>query len=322
MKGASAMADYYPLIARAVAGLPQNTDAARRALYDRARNALVAQLRGQTPTLRDSEIARERRALDDAIGKVETERQATAQVETVRARSNQLEDVAAGKRVPELSMKAAMHNTGTALKTCEHCGNKVQFDKDWFCPICGTQPLLTVGGKNIRTFARATFVIGLAGSGFFFFLTGLEKDNPISLYFVGIALLCFVLFIVGTPSAAADYVASIMKRNIKSNKENNRRQLRRDLIGRASFLGAASFVGVYTLAYFQKLSLGGYIDFVQSLTSLIVLNNFLGGFIPAVLGSLAGSFIGLVYATAVVPVKHKKPVVSQNKHVAGQVQKS
>jgi hypothetical protein len=67
------MTDYYPLIARAVANLSPNNDAARRALYDRARNALVTQLRAQTPTLSDSEIARERRALDDAIRKVEME---------------------------------------------------------------------------------------------------------------------------------------------------------------------------------------------------------------------------------------------------------
>ena len=42
------MADYYPLIARAVAGLEKNTGENRRALYERARTALVAQLRGVT----------------------------------------------------------------------------------------------------------------------------------------------------------------------------------------------------------------------------------------------------------------------------------
>ena len=39
------MADYHPLIARAVVGLEKNTGDARRGLYERARSALVAQLR-------------------------------------------------------------------------------------------------------------------------------------------------------------------------------------------------------------------------------------------------------------------------------------
>jgi hypothetical protein len=65
------MADYYPLIARAVAGLPQNTDEARRALYDRARNALVTQLHGKE--LSEPNIAHEQRTLEEAIRKVEME---------------------------------------------------------------------------------------------------------------------------------------------------------------------------------------------------------------------------------------------------------
>ncbi len=40
------MADYYPLISRAVAGLEKNNGENRRALYERARAALIAQLRG------------------------------------------------------------------------------------------------------------------------------------------------------------------------------------------------------------------------------------------------------------------------------------
>src|SRR5262249_59925827 len=67
------MADYYPLIARAVAGLPKNTGEERRALYERARTALVAQLRGVQPALDESEITRERLALEEAIRKVEAE---------------------------------------------------------------------------------------------------------------------------------------------------------------------------------------------------------------------------------------------------------
>ena len=67
------MADYYPLIARAVAGLDKNTGDARRALYERARAALVAQLRGVSPALDESDVTRERLALEEAIRKVEGE---------------------------------------------------------------------------------------------------------------------------------------------------------------------------------------------------------------------------------------------------------
>ena len=67
------MADYYPLIARAVAGLDNNTGENRRALYERARTALVAQLRSVDPPLDESEITRERLALEEAIRKVEAD---------------------------------------------------------------------------------------------------------------------------------------------------------------------------------------------------------------------------------------------------------
>jgi hypothetical protein len=67
------MADYYPLIAKAVTGLEKSTGEARRAVYERARTALVAQLRNMTPPLSESEITRERLALEESIRKVEAE---------------------------------------------------------------------------------------------------------------------------------------------------------------------------------------------------------------------------------------------------------
>ncbi len=79
------MTDYYPLIARAVAGLPKNTGDGRRAFYERARTALVAQLRGVTPALAESEITRERLALEEAIRKVEAEAARQSWVEPKRA---------------------------------------------------------------------------------------------------------------------------------------------------------------------------------------------------------------------------------------------
>jgi predicted lipid-binding transport protein (Tim44 family) len=67
------MADYHPLIARAVNGLDKNTGENRRALYDRARSALVNQLRSVEPALDESDITRERLALEESIRKVEAE---------------------------------------------------------------------------------------------------------------------------------------------------------------------------------------------------------------------------------------------------------
>jgi len=67
------MTDYHPLIARAVDGLTKNTGDARRALYERARSALVTQLRGVEPALSESDITKERLALEEAIRKVEAE---------------------------------------------------------------------------------------------------------------------------------------------------------------------------------------------------------------------------------------------------------
>ena len=68
------MADYYPLIARAIAGLdPAAPGESRRALYERARAALIAQLRSVQPSLSESEITRERLSLEEAVRKVESE---------------------------------------------------------------------------------------------------------------------------------------------------------------------------------------------------------------------------------------------------------
>jgi hypothetical protein len=63
------MADYYPLISRAVGAPDRKSKEARRALYGRARATLAAQLQRVDPSL----FERERLALEDAIRKVEAE---------------------------------------------------------------------------------------------------------------------------------------------------------------------------------------------------------------------------------------------------------
>src|ERR1700728_4206594 len=66
------MADYHSLLMRAVANLPNaGTPATRGALYERARKALLDQLRSLRPPLPESDITREENALDAAIAVIE-----------------------------------------------------------------------------------------------------------------------------------------------------------------------------------------------------------------------------------------------------------
>jgi hypothetical protein len=65
--------DYFPPIQRAVQNLSPNTLEARRALYDKARAALLKQLKGADPALTDSQITKERLLLEDAIRRIETD---------------------------------------------------------------------------------------------------------------------------------------------------------------------------------------------------------------------------------------------------------
>jgi hypothetical protein len=67
------MADYYPLLAKAVAGLPDPTPQARSAIYERARNAMIRQLRRLDPPIPEAEIARESSALEVAVARLEAE---------------------------------------------------------------------------------------------------------------------------------------------------------------------------------------------------------------------------------------------------------
>ena len=67
------MAEYYPLLAKAVASLPNSTTDTRRVIYERARKALLGQLRNLQPPVAEDDIARESEALDAAVSRLETE---------------------------------------------------------------------------------------------------------------------------------------------------------------------------------------------------------------------------------------------------------
>src|SRR6266536_1970067 len=68
------MTDYYQVIANGIAGLKESSPDSRRELYWLARTELEVQLCGLDPLLTESEILRERLALNEAIRKIEAER--------------------------------------------------------------------------------------------------------------------------------------------------------------------------------------------------------------------------------------------------------
>ncbi len=88
------MADYKELIRRAIQALPENNGASRRAVYEKARAALVGQLRGISPPLAARDITQHRLQLEDCIRQVEQEAS-----EAVIASLKQNEQLAA-KAVP------------------------------------------------------------------------------------------------------------------------------------------------------------------------------------------------------------------------------
>jgi hypothetical protein len=69
------MADYFPLLSRAVASLGDSTPDQRKAIYDRARVVLNSQLEAIQPKLTGEHIERELRAFDEGVARVERETQ-------------------------------------------------------------------------------------------------------------------------------------------------------------------------------------------------------------------------------------------------------
>ena len=74
------MADYYPLISKAVSSSSSAQD--RRRLYERGRSTLMTELRAVKPPLSETTIAKERLAFEEAIRKVEAEEARRAQEST------------------------------------------------------------------------------------------------------------------------------------------------------------------------------------------------------------------------------------------------
>ncbi len=77
------MTDFYSVLQRAVGSLPDGSGPQRRAVYDKARKALLKQLQSFDPPLPSSEVTAQRLALEDAIRKIENE--IARQIRTRRA---------------------------------------------------------------------------------------------------------------------------------------------------------------------------------------------------------------------------------------------
>jgi hypothetical protein len=80
------MADYYSIIARAVGGLDPNTSAARRRLYERARVALIAEMRSAENALDEADILVAQASLERAILKIEADAEPDQDADFANAR--------------------------------------------------------------------------------------------------------------------------------------------------------------------------------------------------------------------------------------------
>lgn len=97
------MAEYYAVLSKAVASLEANAPDARRAVYDKARNALIGQLKAIDPPLPTAEISRQRLELEEAIRRVEREAASIPAGSPVRVPRPQ----PAAQRAPEPAIAAA-----------------------------------------------------------------------------------------------------------------------------------------------------------------------------------------------------------------------
>jgi hypothetical protein len=129
--------DYYPVIAQAVNRLEQSTAGTRQAIYDRARAAMIAQLRGLMPSLSESDINREQLALDRSIRKVETESlrrsctspqpsswQADPPPESVRTTGDEQTGMSTAGRLPRYATRP---RSSTVILHEDPAGNGVAF---------------------------------------------------------------------------------------------------------------------------------------------------------------------------------------------------
>jgi hypothetical protein len=108
---------YYPILAAALARLDDNTAAARRKVYERARAMIAEQVRGMDPPLPPSLIARHRLALELAIQQHEIE-----EMTRLRTPARRGFETFAAPASARLSQTSRDRNTNTRLPLQPACG--------------------------------------------------------------------------------------------------------------------------------------------------------------------------------------------------------
>ena len=101
------MADYYQLIARAVSALPNNSPEARDAIYERARRALVKQLRILDPPVSEADIERETKSLEEAIAQLEIETALVSRIDSNKKPEEPQDAAPVAKEPPPFSAEVA-----------------------------------------------------------------------------------------------------------------------------------------------------------------------------------------------------------------------
>jgi hypothetical protein len=114
------MADYYPVLARAVSGLSNSDAKARQELYARARTIVIEHMRNQNRQESAPETRREQAALESAIRRVEAETFSQARVSKDTSLGKILQALQVGEApgaALEIAHRARMNGAKPALNT-------------------------------------------------------------------------------------------------------------------------------------------------------------------------------------------------------------